>query len=178
MNQAFEMERLHYVSALLSAGLPMTSPEELPAEVAQTLELAGREMTNLPAVLNDLETARSKFAGLALTIDRMYVLADQAVRLSPDDQAGRDERQTEFVRLARVVAQLAGRQGYAGPELSLAGPPQAEAARQTLRHLLSAKATLARRLEDQKQLVVSAVTRTIEFLGAVAATYPETAMRY
>jgi hypothetical protein len=158
---------------MIHQGLPEPDLREMPVEVSETLILAREQMKAIPAAIEDVSAARRDFAILDLAIDRLVAVADEAARLDPQDQAGRDEREAELGRLAAIVARVAGRRAYSGPKLSVLSPAQAEAARKTLRHLTPVKAVLAAELADQEHLILDAVGQTIDFLEQVAALYPE-----
>ena len=170
-----EMESLNYASLILSAGLPETPVSRMPAEVAETLTLAREQMRQIPAVIEDIAAAQRAFDLLDRAISRMSELAREAAGLTDDDQAGRDAREEEFVKLAQVVARVAGRDDYRGPKLTITSKAQAEGSIKILKHLDPVKAGLAAQLRQQRTLVIQAVQETVVFLETIAKTYPEEA---
>lgn len=178
MNQMPNMEMLSQVSKVLARELPETVGDELPLDVADILIQAKTNMRSLPAVIKNLEASNRDFSTLELAINRLRELAAEAAMLPEMDQAGRDEREKEFVKLAGVVAQVAGRTGYSGPELSLKTRGGAQAAHRILRYLGPVKDTLSKNLTETSQLVLLAIKETVDFLDTVARAYPEAAEEY
>ena len=172
MNQTPDLERLGFLTAVLNAGLPEPEVGEIPEDVAQALELARIQMTDMPDCLADLAAAKEEFADLNRSIERLLTLAGEAAGLPEGDQAGRDQHQAEFVSLARVVARYAGRRNYDRPQLSLASRPQAMAAASILRHLIPVLETEAARLEEQESLIIESLSETLCFLETIARVYP------
>ncbi|MEW6263491.1 MAG: hypothetical protein AB1641_10490 [Thermodesulfobacteriota bacterium] len=175
MNSWPELPILKDISSLICLWLPRTGSEDLPAEIAEALEMARGQMRDLPAVIADLEAARRSFADLDQALGRMITLARESALSPEDDQDGRDAREIEFIRLAQMVARTAGRRYYAGPELSVKTRPQAEAALRILKHLEPVRAGQAVRIEEQTTLLERAISETINFLEIIAETYPEAA---
>ena len=175
MIATFDLERLHYASNILSAGIPEPDQNEIPADVGETLRMAKIQMESLPPALDDLEAAQREVTILDKSIDRLLILAREAAALPEDDQAGRDEREAEFVRLAKVVAGLAGRGNYSGPQLTLASRATAQGSYLTLKHLIPFKNRMAARLGEQKRMLIEAMGETLNFLETIVACFPQAA---
>jgi len=166
------LDRLSDLSLELEEAFGGACFDGLPEDIAHAVNLAKAEMQAIPRALEDLNHAKRNFATLDHAIDRLLALSEEAADLADDDQRGREVRQKEFIRLARVVANVAGRQGYDQPGLSLMSKPQAKAAKMALRHLVPVKATLAQNLREQEANIRKAVEATREFFEIVKKTYP------
>ncbi len=154
--------------------LARTCRNDLPAEIADAVHLAETEMRAIPKMFDDLNRAKLNFAILENAIDRLLVLSQEAADLEEQDQRGRDARQVEFVRLARTVAKVAGRDDYDQPRgLSLMSKAQAKAARTALTYLAAVKDDLAQRLNEQETNIIRAVEATLEFIKIVKSAYPD-----
>jgi hypothetical protein len=176
MNQIAAIEKLNRVSSIISQGLSKEPFEQMPPEVAETLTRAQAYMENIPEALADLAAARERYDILNRSIDRLLGLARKASEETDTDSARNINREKEFVELARIVAQEAGREKYNGPELSVATPAHAKGALRVLNKLIPVKETLGQELSDQERLIFQAVEETLTFLEAVAQSYPEAAI--
>lgn len=176
INQTHDFERLGLVSSLLGQHIPVTrTEEELPPEVARALIMARVQMQGIPSALRDLEAAKLNFSVLEKSLDRLVALTDEAAELGEEDQPGRDRLEVELVSLAHVVAKLAGRQNYDGPQISVKTKAHAQGSRKILRHLTPFKEDMALNLIDQENLIVEAIEQTIGFLEMITESYPEAA---
>ncbi|MBF0529580.1 MAG: hypothetical protein HQK55_09985 [Deltaproteobacteria bacterium] len=175
MNRMLNMETLCQMSTVLASGLPEARLDELPADLAEVLIQAKANMNGLPAVIANMKDALRDCNTLELAIIRLQELAAEAAELPENDQAGRDEREREFIRLAGVVAQVAGERGFTGPRLTLKTRPEAQASRRILRYLGPLKDGLSGNLEETTRLVLVVIKETMNFLEALTQAYPETA---
>ena len=176
MNQIAAIERLNLVSSIISQGLSSEPFEQLPTEVGTTLQRAKVYMESMPAALADLTAARERYDILNRSIDRLLMLARKAAESDESDPAMVANREREFVALARIVAAEAGRDHYDRPELSVATRAHAQGALRVLKNLVPVKDTLGQELAEQEQLIFQAVEETLNFLEAVAQSYPEAAI--
>ena len=176
MNQIAAIERLNLVSSIISQGLSNEPFEQMPMEVTTTLQRAQVYMENMPAALADLAAARERYDILNRSIDRLVMLARKAAEGDETDPVAAVNREREFVALARIVASEAGRDNYDRPELSVATKAHAQGALRVLNNLIPVKDTLGEELAEQEQLIFQAVEETLNFLEAVAQSYPEAAI--
>ncbi|MBW1709093.1 MAG: hypothetical protein JRF41_05475 [Deltaproteobacteria bacterium] len=175
MNQPMQgLDHLSDLSFDLREELSRTCVEGLPAEISEAVNLARIEMQTIPKALEDLYRAKQDFSTLDHAIDRLLVLSQEAADLADHDQTGREARQEEFIRLARVVARVAGQHNYDQPRLSIMTKTQAQAARMTLGYLASVKANVACQLKEQEGNIIKAVQATADFLEIIKKAYPKT----
>ena len=173
MNSKLDLEKLNDVSCILSTGIPVPAADDIPDEVVETLKLARIQMETIPAALEDIEAAKREFKVLDKTIDRLEELAREASELPEEDRTGRASREAEFIKLGHVLAQIAGRQNYQGPELSIATRAKAQSSHRIIKHLLPVKESLAAQMAEQEAMVVEAVQQTIDFLEIIEKAYPQ-----
>ena len=175
MNQTLDLQKLSYVTSVLHSGLPEKYSAELSSEVIDALRFSREQMSRLPMVIEDLEAARTQFDRLGQAIDRLRELAEEAARLPDEERVGRKALEAEFIDLAHIVAEIAGRKNYLGPELSLRTKAQAQAALKILRHLIPFKDQMFLQIQEQEALIFEAVSETLSFLETIVECYPEAA---
>ena len=168
-----KITRLDMLSSFFNASKSESFSDQLPPEISEALNMARTEMNSVSQTVHDLKLARENLDELSRTVSRLTALADEASNLPDEDQEERDSLQEEFVRLARVVARLAGRRHYHQPDLSLKSRPQARAAGQTLKLLIPVNAALDEQLSEQEAAICAAIEATWEFLQIVGQAYPE-----
>lgn len=175
MNQMLGYERMHYAAGIIGRNIPDVAPEEMSADVSEMLKRAKAQMMDFPAALDGLEAARRNFNILDHAIDRLLDLASEAMNMPEDQISTRKEMQVEFDALAGAIADVAGRDNYRGPQLSVMSIPQARAAYQALKNLTPVKSLLKEQLREQEDNIIQAVHETLDFLEVVADAYPTAA---
>lgn len=173
MKELYELENLDLVSSVLMSGLPNPSSDEVPEEVVKTFQLAREQMKAIPESIADFKAAEKEFAILTRAIERLRALSREAAELPEEDQDGRDRLDAELVKLSHVVASIAGRKQYKGPEISVKSKAQAEGSLKIMNSLAQVKDSMSAQLEEQKALVIEAVEETIIFLETISASFPE-----
>ena len=168
-----DVSRFVEVAARVARALAVPVTAGLPEEIVEALEMARVEMRNTGQAIDSLVRTKAKMTTLVQAIDRLVQLADEAGRLAETDRKGREIKQKEFVKLARLVAQLAGKDDYNLPQLSLITKPRARAAHSALKPLILVKDSVVRQLDEHQQNIIDAVQATVEFLQIVDQAYPD-----
>ncbi|MDR1921172.1 MAG: hypothetical protein LBS31_05435 [Candidatus Adiutrix sp.] len=169
------ISELNAVTDILAAGLARGSETVLgvPLEVAEALASAQEQMLGLPEVIAELTAARERFVAVSAAVKRMIELADESAALAADDGLSRQALEEEFINLAKVIAADAGRQYYAGPNLSVRNKEQALSAARIIRYMEPVIEAMAHDLTEQRDLIHEVIAETVYFLGVVAQCYPD-----
>ncbi len=173
MLNAQNIFELQQVTGILAGGLDRGAETVLgvPLEVAMTLAEAREQMRSLPGVIDNLNESFERFLTVSTALKRMIELADEASAEIPEES--RQNLEAEFINLAKIVAADAGRQYYAGPQLSLKTQGHAWSAAKIIRYMEPVMATVENDLNEQKELIHEVVAETMNFLNVVAECYPE-----
>jgi hypothetical protein len=167
---------MNQITGLLAQTLSGAISEDIPLDIAVTIEAAKKQMESLPEVIEDLNLAFNRYLTLNDAISRMAVLANQSANMidGPQVLGKRHKMEEEFHSLARVVAQEAGHQHFENSSLSILNTGSAMLAATVLSYLHPVLEKLEHELRGQKELIIEAIEETMNFLGIVAMSYPET----
>jgi hypothetical protein len=169
-----EFEEMNNITSLLASVLNFPAMKGIPEDVTVAVRAAKKQMEQLPQVIEDLNLAHQRFTVLDKTIGRMRELAaiaaDSKAYLS---EGNREAMNEEFGTLAGVVASEAGQINFQGTKLSLLSEGKAKAAARVLAYLGPVLENMGHELNGQKSLILEAIVETANFLGIIAACYPE-----
>ncbi|MDR1577377.1 MAG: hypothetical protein LBT86_03990 [Deltaproteobacteria bacterium] len=175
MTSLKDFQEINVLTGLLASGLAAAPPEDIPEDVAEALLAAKKQIEDLPQVIDDLNLAFNRYLTLSRTIKRMQLLAKESHDLDEgrEAEAYRQELESEFASLARIVAAEAGIKFFRGSGLSIASSQSAKIAGKVLAYLDPVMDNLDHEIRGQKSLILEAITETINFMGIVAHSYPE-----
>ncbi|MDR2366753.1 MAG: hypothetical protein LBF58_01365 [Deltaproteobacteria bacterium] len=170
-----EFEEMNHVTGILAQTLSEAIGRDIPQDVALTIKAAKKQMEGLPEVIEDLNLAFNRYVTLNEAITRMIVLANQSANMidGPNVLAIRQDMEEEFHSLARVVAQEAGRQHFEKSNLTILNTGSALLSVTILTYLKPVLEKLDHELRGQKELIIEAIEETMNFLGIVAMSYPD-----
>jgi hypothetical protein len=171
-----EFNEMNQVTGLLAQTLSGALCRDIPEDVAVTILAAKKQMESLPEVIEDLNLAFNRYLTLNGAITRMTELADLSANMidGPNVLAARRDMEEEFHALARVVAQEAGRQSFENSSLSIMNAGTALLSVTILTYLKPVLEKLDHEIRGQKELIIEAIEETMNFLGIVALSYPDT----
>ena len=170
-----ELDEMNDLTGILAKTLAMPIASQMPPDVALTIKAAQKQMEGLPEVIGDLNLAFNRYLTLNKALSRMAALAEESAGLaeSPGDEEYRARLEAEFTNLARVVAREAGHHYFKGPSLTVSHRIGARAASRVLSYLKPVLENLAHELRGQKDLILEAISETVNFMGVVCRCYPD-----
>ncbi|MDR1606872.1 MAG: hypothetical protein LBT38_00460 [Deltaproteobacteria bacterium] len=170
-----DFQDINALTGLLASGLAAAPHDGMPDDVAEALLAAKKQIEDLPQVIDDLNLAFNRYLTLSRTIKRMQALARESRELGEgsEEDEYRQELETEFAALAKIVAAEAGIKFFQGSGLSVTTSKSAQAASLVLAYLDPVMDNLDHEIRGQKSLILEAITETINFMGIVAYSYPE-----
>jgi hypothetical protein len=171
-----EFEEINEITGLLAQTLAETISKDIPPDIAVTIQAAKKQMESLPEVIEDLNLAFTRYMTLNEAINRMSDLASHSANLvdGPNVLPFRKSMEEEFHSLARVVAKEAGHQHFENSSLSILDSGSALLAVTILSYLKPVLEKLDHELRGQKEMIIEAIEETMNFLGIVALSYPDT----
>ncbi|MDR2423071.1 MAG: hypothetical protein LBE01_06800 [Deltaproteobacteria bacterium] len=175
MTTVKDFQEINAIAGLLATGLAEAPPEGMPADVAEALKAAKKQVEDLPQVIDDLNLAFNRYLTLSRTVKRMQTLARDSVFLGEgrEEDQFRHDLEAEFAYLASVVAAEAGIRHFQGSGLSVLTAKSAQAAAKVLSYLDPVMENLDYEIRGQKSLILEAINETVNFMGIVAQSYPE-----
>jgi hypothetical protein len=170
-----EFEEMNVITGLIAQSISGPVSDDIPQDVATTIQAAKEQMESLPEVIEDLNLAFGRYLTLNNSLTRMSILANESASLidGPGSKDMRTEMEEEFDTLARIVAQEAGHQYFSGTSLSILDSNSAASAAKILSYLRPVLESLDHELRGQKELIIEAIAETMNFLGIVAMSYPD-----